>query len=921
MLEKTFQPQDIEQRWYNHWEQAGYFKPSGKGEAYCIMLPPPNVTGTLHMGHGFQVSLMDALIRYQRMQGHNTLWQAGTDHAGIATQMVVERELNKQNQTRHDIGRDKFIERVWEWKEQSGNTIKGQLKRMGTSLDWSRERFTMDPDLAKAVMHVFESLFDEGLIYRGQRLVNWDPVLHTAISDLEVVSKKQKGKLWHIRYPLHQAEGFIVVATTRPETMLGDVAVAVHPEDERYQHLIGKLVELPLTGRTIPIIADDTVLKEFGTGCVKITPAHDFNDYEMGQRHQLPMINIFTIDAKLNDNTPEKYRGLDRFDAREKILTDLKNASLLDKIEDHTLNVPYGDRSNAVVEPYLTHQWFVKAKPLAEPAIEAVKKGEIQFVPENWSKTYFGWLEDIQDWCISRQLWWGHRIPAWYDDKGNIYVATDEQSVRKKYQLADAVTLRQDEDVLDTWFSAALWPFATLGWPNNTAELATFYPTDVLVTGFDIIFFWVARMVMMGLKFTNQVPFRTVYITGLIRDRDGQKMSKSKGNILDPIDLIDGIDLESLVAKRTSGLMQPQLAKSIDENTREEFPQGIAAHGTDALRFTFCALASTGRDIRFDLGRIEGYRNFTNKIWNATRYVMMQIEQSGIDLHSGEHDFNIAARWITSRLMHTVSKVHTHFADYRFDWIAQAIYEFTWNEFCDWYLELTKPTLFGDASIEEKRGTLRTLIFVLETLMRLTHPLMPYITEEIWQALKPFTGKTGESIMLEAYPQADPSFVNDIIEADIAWLQTIILAIRNIRGEMQISPAKTITLLVRHPDPAVKARLGLYEMYIAFLAKVEHIEWLEPDAIPPHSATAVVNELEILIPMAGLIDKAAEMARLEKEIMKLSKELTSIQGRLNNPKFIDKAPADVVTKEQSRAHELTDIVSTLQTKMTKIAEL
>jgi len=921
MLEKTFQPQAIEQRWYEHWEQAGYFKPSGKGEAYCIMLPPPNVTGTLHMGHGFQVSLMDALIRYQRMQGRNTLWQAGTDHAGIATQMVVERELGKQGKTRHDIGREDFVERVWEWKEQSGNTIKGQLKRMGTSLDWSRERFTMDPNMASAVLHVFESLFDEGLIYRGQRLVNWDPVLHTAISDLEVVNKEQQGKLWHIRYPLQDADGYIVVATTRPETLLGDVAVAVHPEDERYQHLIGKQVKLPLTDRTIPIIADDAVLKEFGTGCVKITPAHDFNDYEMGQRHQLELINIFTIDAKLNDNAPEKYRGMDRFDAREMMLKDLTAANLIDKIEDHTLNVPYGDRSNAVVEPYLTYQWFVKAKPLAEPAIKAVKNGEIKFVPENWAKTYFAWLEDIQDWCISRQLWWGHRIPAWYDEEGNIYVAADETAARKKYQLADSIKLTQDEDVLDTWFSSALWPFATLGWPQQTPEFNTFYPTDVLVTGFDIIFFWVARMVMMGLKFTDKVPFRTVYITGLIRDRDGHKMSKSKGNILDPIDLIDGIDLESLLQKRTAGLMQPQLAEKIADQTRDEFPNGIAAHGTDALRFTYCALASTGRDIRFDLGRIEGYRNFTNKIWNASRYVTMQIEQSGIDLHTGPHEFNIAARWITSRLMHTINKVTTHFADYRFDWIAQALYEFTWNEYCDWYLELTKPTLYGEASVEEKRGTLRTLIFVLETLLKLMHPLMPYITEEIWQAFKPFTGKTGDSIMLEPYPQADPSFINDHIETDISWLQNIILAIRNIRGEMQISPAKSITLLLRHPDPEIKARFSIYEIYVRFLAKVEHVEWLSQDAIPPHSATAVFAELEILIPMAGLIDKDAEMARLEKELNKLIKELTGIEGRLNNPKFIDKAPADVVDKEQLRAHELKDIVSTLQSKMTKIAEL
>ncbi len=695
----------------------------------------------------------------------------------------------------------------------------------------------------------------------------------------------------------------------------------MHPSDERYQHLIGKRVVLPLTDRSIPIIADDTVMQDFGSGCVKITPAHDFNDYEMGQRHQLEMINIFTIDAKLNENVPLHYRGMDRFDAREKILADLKEAGLIDKIVDHVLNVPYGDRSNAVVEPYLTYQWFVKAKPLAEPAIAAVKNGSIQFVPENWSKTYFGWLEDIQDWCISRQLWWGHRIPAWYDNDGNIYVASDEAAVRKKYQLDDALHLRQDNDVLDTWFSSALWPFATLGWPENTPEFQTFYPTDVLVTGFDIIFFWVARMIMMGLKFTGKVPFSKVYITGLIRDRDGHKMSKSKGNILDPIDLIDGIDLESLVTKRTASLMQPQLAEEIAKNTRDEFPNGIAAHGTDALRFTYCALASTGRDIRFDLGRIEGYRNFTNKIWNAARYVIMQVENSGINLHAEAFEINPAAEWIMSRLTHTITKIHTHFADYRFDWIAQAIYEFTWNEYCDWYLELTKPTLFGEASLAEKRGTLKTLITVLETLMLIAHPIMPYITEEIWQSLKPFTGKMGDSIMLESYPQADNSLIKPEIETHFTWLQQIILAIRNIRGEMQISPAKSITVLLRHPNPETQTRFKQYELYVRFLAKVEHIEWLTADVIPPHSATAVVAELEILIPMAGLIDKSAEMARLEKEIGKLTKELTGIQGRLNNPKFIDKAPAEVVVKEQSRAHELTDIVSTLQMKMSKIAEL
>jgi valyl-tRNA synthetase len=921
-LEKAFQPELAESRWYQYWEQAGYFKPSGHGDAYCIMLPPPNVTGTLHMGHGFQVSLMDALIRYQRMQGLQTLWQAGTDHAGIATQMVVERELGKEKLSRHDLGREKFIEKVWEWKEHSGNTIKQQLKRMGSSLDWSRECFTMDSAVADAVATVFESLYDEGLIYRGQRLVNWDPILHTAISDLEVVSKEQEGKLWHLRYPFSEGDGFIIVATTRPETLLGDVAVAVHPDDERYQHLIGKTVELPFTGRHIPIIADNAVLKDFGSGCVKITPAHDFNDYAMGQRHSLELINIFTHDAKLNNNAPSAYRGLDRFDAREKILEDLEKARLIVKIEKHIMQIPYGDRSNAVIEPYLTYQWFIKTESLAKPAIDAVKNGDIEFVPAGWQNTYFSWMENIQDWCISRQLWWGHRIPAWYDNEGKSYVGKDETSVRQKYHLSPDLQLRQDEDVLDTWFSSALWPFVTLGWPHKTPEYQTFYPTDVLVTGFDIIFFWVARMVMFGLKFTDQVPFRKVYITGLIRDSEGHKMSKSKGNILDPIDLIDGIDLESLVQKRTRSLMQPQLAKEIEDTTRKEFPEGIPAFGTDALRFTFCALASTGRDIRFDMKRVEGYRNFTNKIWNAARYVCLQIEQSGIDLHTGEEIQNDASQWILSRLSRTVEKVHSAFAEYRFDWIAQSLYEFTWNEYCDWFLELTKPTLFGSqASEAEKRGSLRALITVLEKILLLCHPLMPYITEEIWQTIKPYTGKTGHSIMLESYPQVEAQHINLNIEADVTWLQQIILGIRNIRGEMQISPAKTIPLLLRHPRQKTQDRFQHYQHYVQFLAKIDSITWLTAESTAPNAATAVVDELEILIPMAGLIDKQAELLRLQKEIGKLEKELTSLNGRLNNAHFVDKAPPEVVSKERHRATELNETLATLQTKMDLIAEL
>ena len=921
-LEKSFQPEQAEARWYQYWEQAGYFKPSGKDGSYCIILPPPNVTGTLHMGHGFQVSLMDALIRYQRMQGLNTLWQAGTDHAGIATQMVVERELGKENRSRHDLGREDFIQRVWEWKEQSGNTIKQQLKRMGGSLDWSRDRFTMDPEVASAVVKVFESLYDEGLIYRGQRLVNWDPVLHTAISDLEVVSKEQEGKLWHLRYPFTEGEGFIVVATTRPETMLGDVAVAVHPDDERYQHLIGKTVELPFTGRHIPIIADSAVMKDFGSGCVKITPAHDFNDYAMAQRHSLELLNIFTPDAKLNENAPLPYRGMDRFEAREKMLQDLEKAQLIEKIEKHILQIPYGDRSHAIIEPYLTYQWFIKTEPLAKPAIEAVKNGDIEFVPSGWQNTYFSWMENIQDWCISRQLWWGHRIPAWYDDQGNSYVAKDEASVRAKYNLSADISLRQDNDVLDTWFSAALWPFVTLGWPEETPEYNTFYPTDVLVTGFDIIFFWVARMVMFGLKFTQQVPFRKVYITGLIRDSEGHKMSKSKGNILDPIDLIDGIDLESLVEKRTRNLMQPHLAKGIEEATRKDFPEGIPAFGTDALRFTFCALASTGRDIRFDMKRVEGYRNFTNKIWNAARYVCLQIEQSEIDLQAGEQIQNDAAKWILSRLSHTIEKIHSAFAEYRFDWIAQALYEFTWNEYCDWFLELTKPTLFGkQASEAEKRGSLNVLIQVLEKILLLSHPIMPYITEEIWQTIKPYTQKTGDSIMLEPYPKTEARHLAPKIEADISWLQQIILAIRNIRGEMQISPAKMIPLLLRSPEKSAEQRFQHYQHYVQFLAKIESITWLSAQDTAPTAATAVVEELEILIPMAGLIDQQAELSRLQKEVGKLEKELNSLNGRLNNPHFVDKAPPEVVKKERHRATELSETLATLQSKMDVITQL
>jgi valyl-tRNA synthetase len=900
-MDNSYQPKNIEQRQYERWESNGYFEPDdtgrGEGEPYCIMIPPPNVTGTLHMGHAFQDTIMDALTRFHRMQGRNTLWQPGMDHAGIATQMVVERQLNAEGTSRTDIGRDAFVDRVWQWKEESGGQISNQLRRMGASLAWSRDRFTMDEGMSAAVTKVFVSLFDEDLIYRGKRLVNWDPVLHTALSDLEVLSEEEKGHLWHFRYPLASGDGYLVVATTRPETMLGDSAVAVHPDDERYSHLVGQEIILPLVDRRIPIVADDYVDPEFGTGCVKITPAHDFNDYELGQRHDLPMYNIFDDSAAINDNAAEAYRGLDRFDARKKIVADFEALGLLEKIDDYTLKVPRGDRSGSIVEPYLTDQWYVKIQPLADPAIEAVESGKIRFVPENWNKTYFDWMYNIQDWCISRQLWWGHRIPAWYDNDGKIYVAESEQAVREKFDLSADYELRQDNDVLDTWFSSALWPFSTLGWPEKSEALKTFYPGNVLVTGFDIIFFWVARMIMMGIKFMGDVPFREVYIHGLIRDNDGQKMSKSKGNVLDPLDLIDGIDLESLLKKRTSSLMQPHLVPKIDKATRQQFPDGIEEYGADALRFTFAALATTGRDIRFDLGRIEGYKNFCNKLWNASRYVLMNTET----LDDGDCDFSAADRWISSRFNRTIEAVTGHVAAYRLDLAAQAMYEFTWHEFCDWYLELSKPVLQSEESSDaEKRGTRKTLIDILESLLRLMHPLIPFVTEEIWQQVGPRAGASGDTIMLQQYPMESDYEQDYDAERELQWVMQFILGIRQIRGEMDISPGKSLPVLLQNASETDVELAGKHSRLLERVGRVETITVLADSDEPPSSATALLGDLQLLVPMKGVIDVDAERARLQKQMQKIQIEIRKANGKLGNDKFVNNAPAAVVSQERER---------------------
>ena len=948
-MDKTYQPHAIETSWYNTWESENYFAPQGAGEPYTIMIPPPNVTGSLHMGHGFNNAIMDALIRFRRMQGRDTLWQPGTDHAGIATQMLVERQLEAKGQNRHDLGREQFLEKVWEWKGQSGGNISHQIRRLGSSVDWSRERFTMDDGLSEAVKEAFVRLHEDGLIYRGKRLVNWDTKLHTAISDLEVENHDEKGHLWNLRYPLADgattAEGkdHLVVATTRPETLLGDAAVAVNPNDERYQALIGQFVELPLVGRRIPIIADDYCDPEFGTGCVKITPAHDFNDYEVGKRHALPLLNIFdknatvlasaqafNLDGSLNEafdtTLPAQYAGLDRFAARKQIVADLDAAGLLVSIDDHALKVPKGDRSGTVIEPWLTDQWYVSTKPLAEPAIAAVEEGRIQFVPKQYENMYFSWMRDIQDWCISRQLWWGHRIPAWYDEAGQVYVGRSEQDVRARHGLGDDVALLQDDDVLDTWFSSGLWTFSTLGWPEQTEFLKKFHSTDVLVTGFDIIFFWVARMIMLTLHLvknedgTPQVPFKTVYVHGLVRDGQGQKMSKSKGNVLDPLDIVDGITLDALLEKRTSGLMQPKLADKIAKQTKAEFPEGIASYGTDALRFTFCSLASTGRDIKFDMGRVEGYRNFCNKIWNAARYVLDKGEDCG---QNGEPvELSLADRWIISQLQRTEAEVTRQLEQFRFDLASQALYEFIWNQYCDWYLELSKPVLWDEnAPVERARGTRRTLVRVLEVALRLAHPFMPFITEEIWQRIAPLAGVQGKTLMLQPWPVANESRIDSAAEGDIEWLKELMVGLRNIRAEMNIGPGKPLPLFLKNASADDQRRLQENEALLKKLAKVESFTVLGEQDEAPLSATALVGDLQVLVPMAGLIDKDAELARLNKEIQRLQGEVQRVGGKLSNAAFVDKAPPAVIDKERAKLAEAEQALANFTEQHARIAAL
>lgn len=923
MIDKNYDSKKIENYWRRKWEMDCYFQPSGQGEPYCIVLPPPNVTGSLHMGHGFQVTLMDALIRYQRMCGKNVLWQGGTDHAGIATQMVVERQLLLQGKSRHDLGRDQFLEAIWQWKKKSGGIITEQLRCMGASIDWSRERFTLDPDFSKAVEKVFIRLYDQGLIYRGKRLVNWDPQLLTAVSDLEVINQEEQSYLWTIRYPLLNNDDYLLVATTRPETLFGDVAVAVHPDDSRFQRYIGKQLKLPLTERIIPIIADSCVEPEFATGCVKITPAHDFNDYATAQRHHLDSINIFTPHAQLNEQVPEAYRSLDRFAARQQIIKDLQQLGLLEKIEPYTVKIPRGDRSGAIIEPYLTDQWFMSMQALAKPAIEAIHNRQVDFIPESWRKVCLQWLENIEDWCISRQLWWGHRIPAWYDEQGQFYVGKNEEQVRQHYSIDNHVQLKQDEDVLDTWFSSALWPFVTLGWPESTQELATFYPTNVLVTGFDIIFFWVARMLMLGLHFTGKVPFKEVYVTGLIRDHEGHKMSKSKGNVLDPLDVILGISANDLVAKRSLGLLQPQMAKKIELATRQQFPQGIPALGTDALRFTYCALASPTRDIRFDLNRTEGYRNFCNKLWNASRFVLMhttdKVKVNDFILTS---NLNLPInRAFYSLLQTAIAEMHNHFRDYRFDLMAQTIYEFIWNQYCDWYVELAKPILMDSTYPKAQQETYACLVSVLETCLRLLHPLMPFITEEIWQSIAPLAGKTGASLMLQSYPKFDENKKDLHSEQNLTWLKSVVHSIRIIRSEMNIAPGKKIPLLLYKGNEKDRENSHIFLNDIMNMAKINTITWVNEKEKITTSAMGIVGSLELLIPMKGLIDTETEIQRLEKEVIKTNKEIERAQSKLTNTAFIKNAPNDIILQERKRLADFTATYNKLQDQLAHLKKI
>lgn len=936
-MTKTFEMADrfeasaVEQALYKHWEEQGYFKPSENPNvpSYCIAIPPPNVTGSLHMGHAFQQTLMDTLIRFNRMEGNNTLWQTGTDHAGIATQMVVERKIAaEEGKTRHDYGREAFINKIWDWKAYSGGTISQQMRRLGNSIDWERERFTMDEGLSNAVKEVFVRLHEQGLIYRGKRLVNWDPKLLTAISDLEVENRDEKGFMYHVRYPfVDKSEtfggGYMHIATTRPETILADGCLAVHPSDERYKDVIGKMVHVPMTDRIIPIVADPYPDPEFGTGCVKITPAHDFNDYEVGKRHDIEVINLMNPDATMNENAPERYRGLDRFDARKMIVEDLDREGYLEKIEPHQLKRPYGDRSGVVIEPLLTDQWYVSVKPLAEVAVKAVEDGEIQFVPKQYENLYFSWMRDIQDWCISRQLWWGHRIPAWYDENGNIYVARSEEEARAKHNLPADLALKQDEDVLDTWFSSGLWTFSTLGWPEQTPDLKMFHPTDVLITGFDIIFFWVARMIMFTMHFIKdengkpQVPFKTVYVTGLIRDEQGQKMSKSKGNVLDPIDMIDGISLEDLLEKRTGNMMQPQLAEKIAKATRKEFENGISAHGTDALRFTLAALASNGRDINWDMKRLEGYRNFCNKLWNASRFVLTNDK---LDLSEGEVEYGLADRWIQSSFNRTVEEFRSALSQYRFDLVANTIYEFTWNQFCDWYLELTKP-VFANGTEAQKRGASRTLLNVLEKLLRLAHPIIPFITEEIWQKLKGVMDLSGDTIMLQPFPKVEESELDPAAETQIGWLKEVIVAVRNIRAECNIAPSKPLELLVRNASESDCKILAENDRLLQAIAKLEQVKVLAQGEDAPLSVTKLIGNVELFVPMAGFINKEAELARLTKEIEKLNGEIKRIEGKLSNEAFVAKAPEQVIAKEREKMAEYADGLAKLQQQYQAIEAL